>query len=107
MMITILSQIYDNTKLNGMIWKVALVLFTAMLVPSALQYSYHAANAQSFSKSSSTKCDGDVCHTTTCINNNCQTSVSNPAELLNSLPQIRSHGLLSNSIQQLLNSTNP
>jgi hypothetical protein len=35
------------------------------------------------------------------------TLVSNPAELLNSMAQIKSHGLLSNSIQQLLNSTNP
>ena len=37
----------------------------------------------------------------------CHASLSNPAELLNSMAQIKSHGLLSNSIQQLLNSSNP
>ena len=64
MMITILSQIYHNTKLNSMILTtVALVLFTAMLMSSALEYSYHVANAQSFTKRSSTNCEGDVCHT--------------------------------------------
>jgi hypothetical protein len=107
MMITILSQIYHNTKLNSMIWKVVLALFTATLMSAALGYSYHVTNAQSFSKKSTTNCEGDVCHTSICINNNCHTSVSNPAELLNSMQQIKSHGLLSNSIQQLLNSTNP
>ena len=90
-----------------MIWKIALVLITAILMSAPLGYSYHVANAQSFSKKSSANCEGDVCHTTVCINNNCHTSVSNPAELLNSMAQIKSHGLLSNSIQQLLNSTNP
>jgi hypothetical protein len=90
-----------------MIWKIALALITVMLMSASLGYSYHVANAQSFSKKSSTNCEGDLCHTTVCINNNCHTSVSNPAELLNSMAQIKSHGLLSNSIQQLLNSTNP
>jgi hypothetical protein len=91
-----------------MIWTtVTLVLFTAMVMLVVLGYSYHAANAQSFSKSSSTKCEGDICHTTICINNNCQTSASNPTQLLNSIPQIKSDGLLSHSIQQLLNSTHP
>jgi hypothetical protein len=87
-----------------MIWKITSALITAMLMLAPLGYFYHVANAQSFSKKSSTNCEGNVCHTTMCINNNCQTSVSNPAELLNS---IKSHGLLSNSIQQLLNSSNP
>jgi hypothetical protein len=87
--------------------KVALVLFTVMLVAGALGYSSHVVYAQSFSKKSSTNCEGDVCRTLVCINNNCHTSISNPAELLNSMPQIKSHGFLSNSIQQLLNSTNP
>jgi hypothetical protein len=87
-----------------MIWKVALVLITAMFMSAPLGY---IANAQSFSKKRSTNCEGDVCHTTVCINNNCHVSLSNPAELLNSMPQIKSHGLFSNSIQQLLNSTNP
>jgi len=90
-----------------MIWKLALALITAMLMSAPLGYSYHVANAQSFSKKSSTNCQGEVCHTTVCINNDCHTSVSNAAELLNSMPQIKPHGLLSNSIQQLLNSTNP
>ncbi len=91
-----------------MIWKITLALITAILMSAALGYPYHVASAQSFSKKSSTNCEGDVCHTTVCINNdNCHTSVSNPAELLNSMAQIKSHGLLSNSIQQLLNSTNP
>ena len=90
-----------------MIWKVALVLITAMFMSAPLGYSYHVANAQSFSKKSSTNCEGDVCHTTVCINNTCHASLSNPAVLLNSMPQIKSHGLFSNSIQQLLNSTNP
>lgn len=107
MMITILSQIYHNTRLNSMIWKITLALLATTLMSAALEYSYNVANAQDFSKSSSTKCESDVCHTTICINNNCQTSVSNPTQLLNSIPQIKSHGLLSNSIQQLLNSTNP
>ncbi|HXX95947.1 MAG TPA: hypothetical protein VEL11_02360 [Candidatus Bathyarchaeia archaeon] len=106
MVITIPSQIYHNTEVNTMM-KVALVLFTAMLVAAALGYTYHVVYAQSFSKKSSTNCEGDVCRTLVCINNNCHTSISNPAELLNSMPQIKSHGLLSNSIQQLLNSTNP
>jgi hypothetical protein len=87
-----------------MIWKITLALITAMLMLAPLGYFYHVANAQSFAKKSSTNCEGNVCHTTVCINNNCQTSVSNPAKLLNS---IKSHGLLSNSIQQLLNSSNP
>lgn len=87
-----------------MIWStVLLVLFTAILMPAALEYSYHMANAQSFSKSSSTKCEGDTCYSSICVNNNCHTSVSNPTEVLNSMP----HGILSNSIKQLLNSTNP
>ena len=90
-----------------MIWKIALALITTMLMSASLGYSYHVANAQSFSKKSSTNCEGDVCHTTVCINNNCQTSASNPSQLLNSIPQIKSDGLLSHSIQQLLNSTNP
>jgi hypothetical protein len=90
-----------------MIWKITLALITAMLMLASLGYFYHVANAQSFSKKSSTNCEGNVCHTTVCINNNCQTSVSNPTQLLNSMPQLKSHGLLSNSIQQLLNSTNP
>jgi len=108
MMISILSQIYHNTKLNSMILTtLTLVLFTAMLMSAALGYSYNVANAQSSSKKSSTNCENDVCHTLTCINNNCQTSVSNPTQLLNSMPQLKSQGLLSNSIQQLLNSTNP
>jgi len=68
---------------------VALVLFTAMLMSAVLGYSYHVANSQSFSKNSSTKCEDDVCHTSICINNNRQTSVSNPAQLLNSIPQIK------------------
>ena len=33
--------------------------------------------------------------------------LDNTSELLNLMPQIKSHGLLSNSIQQLLNPTNP
>jgi hypothetical protein len=90
-----------------MIWKIALALITATLISAPLGYAYHVANAQSFSKKSSTNCEGDVCHTTVCTNNDCHTSLTNPAELLNSMPQIKSHGLLSNSIQQLLNSTNP
>jgi len=90
-----------------MIWKITLALITAMLMLAPLGYFYHVANAQSFSKKSSTNCEGNVCHTTVCVNNNCQTSVSNPAELLNSMAQLKSRGLLSNSIQQLLNSTNP
>jgi hypothetical protein len=74
-----------------MIWTtVALVLFTAMLISAVLGYSYHVANAQSFSKSSSTKCEDDTCYTSICINNSCHTSVSNPAQLLNSMPQIKS-----------------
>jgi hypothetical protein len=102
-MITILSQIYDNTKPTSMILAtVALVLFTAMLMSSALGYSYHMANA-----SSSANCEGDECHTSICINNNCHTSVSNLTQQLNSMVQSKVHGLLSNSIQQLLNSTNP
>src|SRR5215470_58665 len=101
MMITILSQIYHNTKLNSMILiTVTLVLFTAMLMSATLGYSYNVANAQSSSKKSSTNCENDVCHTLTCIDKNCQTSVSNPT-------QLKSHGLLSNSIQQWLNSPNP
>ena len=84
-----------------------LVLFTAMLMSAALGYSYHVANAQSFTKKSSTNCEGDVCHTQTCVNNNCHSSVSNSAQILNSMPQMKWRGLLSNSIQQLLNSTNP
>src|SRR5215475_11051423 len=107
MMISILSQIYYNAKLNIMILiTVTLVLLTSMLMSAALGYSYNVVYAQSSSKKSSTNCENDVCHTLTCINNNCQTSVSNPTQLLNSMPQIKSHGLFSNSIQQLLNSTN-
>ena len=90
-----------------MIWKIALALITAILMLAPLGYSYHVANAQSFSKKSSTNCEGDVCHTTVCINNNCHTSLSSTAELPNWMSQIKSRGLLSNSIQQLLNSTNP
>src|SRR5215467_9883195 len=93
-------------KANTMM-KVALVVFTTMLVAAALGYTYHVVYAQSFSKKSSTNCEGDVCHTSICINNNCHTSISKPTELLNSMPQIKSQGLLSKSIQQLLNSTNP
>jgi len=108
MMITILSQIYHNTKLNSMILiTVTLVLFTTMLMSATLGYSYNVANGQSSSKKSSTNCENDVCHTLTCIDKNCQTSVSNPTQLPNSMPQLKSHGLLSNSIQQWLNSPNP
>ena len=90
-----------------MISKITLALITAILMSAPLGYSYHVANAQSFSKKSSTNCENGVCHTLTCIDNNCQTSVSNPTQLLNSMPQLKLHGLLSNSLQQLLNSTNP
>ena len=89
-----------------MIWKITLALITAMLMLAPLGYSYHEANAQSFSKKSSTNCENDVCHTLTCVNSNCQTSVSNPSQLLNSRPQIKAHGLLSDLIQQFLNSAN-
>ena len=87
-----------------MIWKITLALITAMLMLAPLGYSYHVANAQSFSKKSSTNCEGNVCHTTVCIDKNCQTSGSNPAELVR---QLKSHGLPSNVIQQFLNSPNP
>ena len=87
--------------------KVALVVFTTMLVAAALGYTYHVVYAQSFSKKSSTNCEGDVCHTSTCINNNCHTLVSNLTRQLNSMVQTKMHGLLSNSVQQLLNSTSP
>lgn len=108
MVITVRSQINHTTKLNSMILTtVALVLFTAMLMAAALGYPYHMANASSFSKKSSTNCEGDVCHTLICVNNNCHTSVANLTQQLNSMVQTKLHGLLSNSIQQLLNSTNP
>ncbi len=86
---------------------VAIVLFTTMLMilPVVLDYSNHMADA--FSKKSSTNCEGDVCHTSICINNNCHTLVSNLTQQLDSMVQTKMHGLLSNSIQQLLNSTNP
>jgi hypothetical protein len=87
-----------------MIWKITLALIPAMLLLAPLGFFYHVANTQSFSKKSSTNCEGNVCHTTVCVNNNCQTSVSNPAELLR---QLKSHGLPSNLIQQFLNSPNP
>jgi hypothetical protein len=103
MVITILSQIYCNTEADNMI-KVALVLFTGMLMAAA--FGSHVVYAQSFSKKSSTNCEGDVCRTFECTNNTCHTSISKN-EQLNSMPQIKSHGLVSNSIQQLLNSTNP
>jgi hypothetical protein len=75
---------------NMILAKVALVLFTAMFMSSALGYSYNAANASSFTKRSSTNCEGDVCHSLICINENCHRSVS-----------------ALNSTQQLLNSTKP
>lgn len=41
MIITILGQIYNNTKPNSMVLTtVALVIFTAMLISAALEYSY-------------------------------------------------------------------
>jgi len=55
---------------------VALVLFTTMLMSAALGYSYNAANASSFTKRSSTNCQGDVCHSLICINDKCHRSVS-------------------------------
>ena len=107
-MITTLSQIYHNTIINSMIFKtVTLVLFTAMLMSAVLGYSYNVANAQGFSKKSSTNCENDVCHTLICVDNNCHTSVSNLRDQLNSMVQSKLHGILSNSIQQILNSTNP
>ena len=86
---------------------VAIVLFTTMLMilPVVLDYSNHMADA--FSKKSSTNCEGDVCHTSICINNNCHTLVSNLTQQLDSMVQTKMHGLLSNSIQELMNSTNP
>jgi len=44
-----------------MIWKITLALITAMLMLAPLGYFYHVANAQSFSKKSSTNCEGNVC----------------------------------------------
>ena len=73
-----------------MIWKITLALITAMLMLAPLGYFYHVANAQSFSKKSSTNCEGNVCHTSIWINNNCQTSIYKPTELLNSMQQINS-----------------
>ena len=84
--------------------RVILVLFIAMLTAVSLE-SYHMVNA--FSKKSSTNCEGDVCHTSICINNDCHTLVSNLTQQLNSMVQTKMHGLLSNSVQQLLNSTSP
>ena len=75
---------------NMILATVALVLFTAMLMSAALGYSYNAAHASSFTKRSSTNCEGDVCHSLICINENCHRSVS-----------------ALNSTQQLLNSTKP
>jgi hypothetical protein len=69
---------------------VALVLFTTMLMSAALGYSYNAENASSFTKRSSTNCQGDVCHSLICINDKCHRSVS-----------------ALNSTQQMLNSTKP
>jgi hypothetical protein len=85
---------------------IALVLFTAvlMIMPVALEYSNHTTNA--FSKKSSTNCEGDVCHTSICTNNNCHTLISNLTQQLDSMVQTKMHGSLSNSIQELLNSTN-
>lgn len=85
--------------------RVILVLFIAMFMSATLG-SYHMANA-SFSKKSSTNCENDVCHTLICVDNNCHTSVSNLREQLNSMVQSKLHGMLSDSIQQILNSTNP
>jgi len=85
--------------------RVILVLFIAMLTAVSLEYPYHMVNA--FSKKSSTNCEGDVCHTSICINNDCHTLVSNLTQQLNSMVQTKMHGLLSNSVQQLLNSTSP
>ena len=75
---------------NMILATVALVLFTAMLMSAALGYSYNAANASSFTKRSSTNCEGDVCHSLICISEKCYRSVS-----------------ALNSTQQLLNSTKP
>jgi hypothetical protein len=85
--------------------RVTLVLFVAMFISAGVG-SYHMANA-SFSKKSSTNCENDVCHTLICVDNNCHTSVSNLRDQLNSMVQSKLHGILSNSIQQILNSTNP
>jgi len=67
-----------------------LVLVTAVLMSSALGYSYNTANASSFTKRSSTNCEGHVCHSLICINDKCHRSVS-----------------ALNSTQQILNSTKP
>lgn len=72
---------------------VALVLFTAMLMSSALEYSYHVANALSFTKRSSTNCEGDVCHILICINDSCHRSVLNSTQVLNSIPHIKWNGM--------------
>jgi hypothetical protein len=85
--------------------RVTLVLFIVIFMSAALGSS-HMANA-SFSKKSSTNCENDVCHTLICVDNKCHTSVSNLREQLNSMVQNKLHGILSNSIQQILNSTNP
>jgi hypothetical protein len=82
---TMITKIINNMILA----MVALVLFTAMCMSAALGYSYNAANASSF-KRSSTNCEGDVCHSLICVNENCHRAVS-----------------ALNSTQQLLNSTKP
>ncbi|MFZ0895236.1 MAG: hypothetical protein WAZ77_12110 [Candidatus Nitrosopolaris sp.] len=65
----------------------ALVLFTAMLMMATLEYPYRAANATSLTNANhittihNTHCDGVVCQTLGCINNDCRTNTS---QVLNS-----------------------
>jgi len=61
------------------------VVFMAVLTLATLEYSYHAANAKNTIESSFNNCSNGECNTVTCMNNDCHTSVSNSTQqILNS-----------------------
>ncbi|MFZ0513309.1 MAG: hypothetical protein WAM14_17000 [Candidatus Nitrosopolaris sp.] len=77
---------------------VALVLFTAMLIMATIEYPYRPANARGLTNVNhidaihNTHCDGDVCQTLTCINNNCRSTGS--SEVLNSISTARNNSTI-------------
>jgi len=79
-------ELGDSTILTT----IAIALFLVMLFITTSGYSYHVATATNTNsvKSSFNNCNNKMCQTVTCTNNNCYTTVSN-------------------STQQVLNSTNP
>src|SRR5690348_7742514 len=81
---TSITKYYKTAVMGRAMILTALVSFTAILMMATLEYPANArslTNANNITSIHNTQCDGDVCQTLVCINNNCH---SNSTQILNS-----------------------